>query len=334
MPKKSKHPRFRTHVKSGKGGQRWCSYWFDMRGTGKPDVPLGTDYEAAILRWSELAGGASRIAGTLEEAFARWEAEALAQIASAETRRDYTKCLRQLRPVFGPATWASVRLPVLKAYLARRSAKTRANREISVLQIVWNWARGEDLTTLQWPATGLERSRWKNREKARDVDVTDAMFAAVHKHADAVLRDALDIASATGLRVRDVRGLRLSDVRDGKLVVTASKTGKRAEFDLCESDVLPQIIARRRASKALHIYLLDANGRQPSERMLHDRFVKARAAAALELPECAGLLLRDMRRRAAQLSASLADASSLLQHSSPAVTRAHYRRSDKLRPVR
>lgn len=34
---------------------------------------------------------------------------------------------------------------------------------------------------------------------------------------------------------------------------------------------------------------------------------------------------------AAQLSASLADASSLLQHSSPAVTRAHYRRGHKLR---
>lgn len=330
----SKHPRLRVHVKRGKAGQVWTSYWFDMRGTGKADVPLGTDREAALVRWAELSGGASSIAGTLEEAFQRWEAEALPKIASAETRRDYAKCLRQLRPVFGPATWASVRLPVLKAYLAKRTGRTRANREMSVLQIVWNWARGEDLTQLHWPAAGMERSRWKNREQARDVEVTDAMFDTIYRHADQVLRDALDIASATGLRARDVRGLRLSDIRGGKLVVTASKTGKRAEFDLDASDVLPPIIARRRASKALHIYLLDANGKPPTERMLHDRFVKARAAAALELPECAGLMLRDMRKRAAQLSASLADASNLLQHSSPAVTRAHYRRGDKLRPVR
>lgn len=33
MPKRSKHPRLRVHVKRGKAGQVWTSYWFDNRGT-------------------------------------------------------------------------------------------------------------------------------------------------------------------------------------------------------------------------------------------------------------------------------------------------------------
>ena len=118
MPKRSKHPRLRVHIKRGKAGQVWTSYWFDNRGTGQPDVPLGTDYDAALLRWAELRQGALRITGTVEEALRRYE--------------------------------------------------------------------------------------------------------------------------------RDVLTLRLSDVRGGKLVVTAAKTGKRAEFALDASAVLPAIIARRR----------------------------------------------------------------------------------------
>ncbi len=41
------------------------------------------------------------------------------------------------------------------------------------------------------------------------VEVSDAAFAALHRHADQCLRDVLDIASACGLRVTDVLGLPL-----------------------------------------------------------------------------------------------------------------------------
>lgn len=60
----------------------------------------------------------------------------------------------------------------------------------------------------------------------------------------------------------------------------------------------------------------------------------SRDVAAKDCPEVAGMYLRDMRKRAAQLSGSLEDASRLLQHSSTAVTRRHYRGGDRVRPVR
>lgn len=332
MPKLTKHPRLRSHVKKGKHGQVWTSWWYDMRGTGQPDVPLGNDYATALARWAELRAGASRIAGTVEEAIQRYEKDILPGLHK-ETARGYVKSLRRLRPVFGPAAWDQVTLPTLVAYLEKRTAKTQGNRELSLLSVIWNRARMWGMTDRPWPAAGLEKSRWKAKENTRAIDFSDDAYAALYRHADQTLRDAMDIASATGLRIRDVLGLRLSDVRAGKLVVTAGKTGKRAEFDTIGS-CIEDIAKRRRESKALHIYLLDAHGRVVTERMLHDRFVAARQAAAKDVPECGSLMLRDMRKRAAQLSADLASASALLQHSSQSVTRRHYAPVTKLKPVR
>lgn len=340
MPKASKFPKLRVSVKRGKAGQVWTSYWYDMRGSGKPDQPLGNDRDEALRRWAEIHLDAPRIAGTLEEAFRGWEQRGMAvrpdgRPRSAETVLGYTKCLRAIRGPFGGAMWEDIKMPTLKAYIDKRTAKGRAKQEMQLLSVIWGWARLEGLTERPWPAADMQRSGWKGPTGTRQVDVADAAFAALHKHADQTLRDALDIATATGLRVTDVLGLRLSDVRGGRLVVKTGKTGKRAEFDLAASAVLQPIIDRRKAMRdPEHVFLLAAGRRPITYRMLSDRFVKARGAAAIECPEVADLWLRDMRKRAGQLAGSLAGASELLQHSSLSVTRAHYVQGEKLKPVR
>jgi site-specific recombinase XerC len=340
MPKKSKYPKLRKSVKTGKSGQVWVSWWYDMRGTGKPDVPLGTDHTEALRRWAELHLDAPRQAGTLEEAFRGWEQRGITvrpdgRERAPETIHGYRKCLAEIRPAFGPARWEDITLPVLRAYITKRSAKTRARQEMQVLSVVWGWARLEGLTTLPWPATGMQRTGWKGAAGKRQVEVHDAAFAALYTHADQTVRDALDIATATGLRMTDVVGLRLSDVRDGRLVVQAGKTGKRAEFDLAASAVLSPIINRRKANRRPeHLFLLAAGRRPVTYRALSERFRRARAAAAKECPEAASIWLRDMRKRAGQLAGSLQEASALLQHSSLSVTREHYVQGEKLKPVR
>lgn len=338
MPKASKHPKFRTYVKRGKDGKVWVSYAYDMRGTGKPDQPLGTDHADALRRWAEIHYDAPRVAGTLEEAFRAWETAPdglLKPKIGPETRKGYIKCLRMIRPVFGLARWDEVTFKTLKSYVEKRSAKTRAKQEMQLLSVIWGWARTEDMTAIPYPAADMERSEWKGPTGRRQVKVSDAAFAALHKHADQTLKDAMDIATSTGLRVMDVLNLRLSDVRNGELVSTAGKTGKQGDFDLAASSVLLPIIERRKAMRLPeHLFLLAAGRKRVTYRMLADRFTKARAAAATECPECAGLILRDMRKRAAQLAGSLAEASTLLQHSSLSVTRQHYRQGDKIKPVR
>lgn len=59
MPKATKHPRLRAHSWRTAGGEVRTAYYYDMRGTGKPDVALGTDYAAAAARRasSSLAAG-------------------------------------------------------------------------------------------------------------------------------------------------------------------------------------------------------------------------------------------------------------------------------------
>lgn len=335
MPKRTKYPKLRSHSWRTAGGEVRTAYYYDRRGTGDPDIPLGTDYAQAVKRWAEIHLDAPRKAGTLAEAFDAWERDTLPAYTSATTRRDYALCLTQLRPVFQAARWADVSFPILKAYLRKRTAKTRANRELAVLSIIWNWARGEGLTEQPWPAAGMERSRWKNTEQARQVEVSDELFAAVYAHADQVLRDCMDIASATGLRLTDCRTVGLP--ADGILRVQASKTGKRLRIDVSEHRALLALIERRKGYRGTHTLLLSTpTGRQVSQLMLRDRWEAARAAAAEANPKLAtdirALYLRDMRKRAANAAPTDQAAAELLQHDDPRLTVKHYR--TKVRTVK
>jgi len=336
------HPRLRSHSRRRKSGRVVVYYFYDMRPEGKPDVPLGTDFDEALKRWHEIHERAPRIAGTLEEAFDAWEREALPGYTNEHTKRGYAKSLRQLRPVFGPATWDQVDLPALKAYLRARTAKTQGNREMALLSIIWNWSRGEGYTSLPWPASGMERSRWKNTEKPRKVRVLDEVYEAIHAEADQALRDCMDVASATGMRLTDCTTVLMP--RGDVLHLEASKTGKEAEWDLSMSEVFPDLLERRRALGADHLMLLSTEDGEPlTLGTLRRRWDTARARAAVraglanddELVEAIrSLYLRDMRKRAAQKAGSLEAAAELLQHDSKRTTERHYGGVRKLRPVR
>ena len=340
----NKHPRLRVHIRRRRDGRVRTYYFYDMRHEGKPDIPLGTDYDDAIRQWEELHHHKPRIAGTLMEAFEAWEREALPGYENPGTLRNYKAHLARLKPVFGPATWDGVGMPQLKAYLRARSAATQGNRELALLSIIWNWARVEGYTSLPWPAAGLERSRWKNREQARRVTVTDAMFDAIYAQAEPMLRNCMDLATATGMRLTDCRTIAMP--RGDVLTLKASKTGKEADFDLSLSEVLPRLIERRRAlSGAMHTMLLSMpDGKPVTPSKLRGAYDRARAAAALAAEQAGdaelaaairGMFLRDCRKRAANLAGSLAEASDLLQHSNARVTQTHYRtRATKVRPVR
>lgn len=336
------YPRLRSHTRKRKSGKVTTYYFYDMRPDGRPDEPLGTDYGAALKKWDEIHNRAPRIKGTLQEAFDRWRVEVLPGYR-ASTKRDYTQLLNAVEKVFGPATWDGIDLPTLRSYLKKRSAKTRGNREMSMLSIVWNWARLEGLTKLPFPAAGLSRSKWKNKERARRFEVTDELFAAVYSEGDQVLRDCMDLASATGMRLTDCRTILLP--KGDLLRLDASKTGKDADFDLALSEVLPELVARRRAIKTTTLMLLvTPDGKPVSAGMLRDRWdlarlravIKAKIANDDELADrIAAMWLRDMRKRAADLAESDDAAAELLQHSDKRLTRAHYRtKVQRLKPVR
>ncbi len=57
MPKITEFPRLRTHVRKGRNGEVWTSYYYDMRGTGNKDIPLGTCKETALKAWERIRSG-------------------------------------------------------------------------------------------------------------------------------------------------------------------------------------------------------------------------------------------------------------------------------------
>jgi hypothetical protein len=343
MPKVTKHPRLRSHVRKGAGGQRYVYFYYDMRPDGLPDVPLGKEHAAAIAQWEELHLKKPRIKGTCEEAFTRWEKEKLPEYVSDETRKGYAKNLKKLREKFSKSTWDAIQLHHLVSYLKFRTAKTQGNREISLFSIIWNQARIWGLTSLPWPAAGMERSKWKNKESAREFEVTDALFDAVYAEAGQMLKDCMDLSTATGMRLTDCRTILLP--ADNVLHLKASKTGKKADFDLALSLVLPDLLTRRRALEASHLMLLSTEDGFPVfGKDLRREYNKARLKAIAKATEqgnkqfaeeIKAMVLRDMRKRASDLAESDEEASKLLQHSGVGLTRKHYRsKVTKLKTVR
>lgn len=341
MPKKSKLPGFRTHIRRGKAGQVWTYYMLDRRSQGLPGLNLGSDYDAAVAAYHAAKSGIAADRGLVREAIKRWVAEELPNYTVPKTRADYGRHAEKMLTWCGAMPWEAVTLPLLVEYTRRRAAKTQANRELAVLSIVWGHARRWGMTKLPWPAAGVKG--WKNPEKAREGALDMEVFEAVYEFADQTLRDAMDIASATALRLTDVRTIMLPD--DNRIYVEASKTTKSGWFDASKSKVLPPLIERRRTYQARHGYLLSTPaGRALSERTLGKLWSEARAAASAAATARGNKALadrialawaKDHRKLAANLAPDTEAASKLLQHSSTAVTRKHYRTAaDELQPQR
>lgn len=332
--KKSKYPRLRSKVYKGAGGQVWTYYVYDMRGTGKPDVRLGRDYATALEQWHKLHNHLPLTIGRVQEAIERWRDECLPLYDNLDTRKSYAKQLKNIESAFGQMAWHEVTLPVLRLYLDKRSAKIQGNRELSVLSIVWGKARLWGMTALPWPAAGVKD--WKNVETGREFEVTDDLFSALYEQGDQVLRDCLDIATSTGMRLTDTRTVRMPV--DGKLRFRAKKTGKWAYFEVAQSPVLTALIERRGQVDCVML-LTTGTGREVSARMLRSRYDAARIKAAAKHPKLAddlkAMFLRDTRKRAADLADDMESASKLLQHSSVKLTENHYRtKPTKLKAVR
>jgi hypothetical protein len=341
MPKVTKHPRLRALKRKNAAGKVTVYYAYDMRHEGKPDVQLGKDWTVALARWDELHNRKPRVAGTTEEAFLLFEEKRLPDY-KGETLSQHKKGLRWLRPVFGKSTWEAVKLPHLIRFLQMRAGKRQANQNMTTFRVVWGFARTQGLTELQWPAEGM--TGWMNKESPRKVTVSDAMFDAIYSEADQLLRDAMDLASATSMRITDVRTVPLphGDI----LRLKANKTGKEADFDLALSSVLPDLIRRRRENKsAQHLMLLAGPFKKPVTYWhLSERYTKARAAAAKKARDAGDealaqavekMILRDVRKFAANKATSLEEARKLLQHDKAATTSTHYRSEvDRIKPVR
>jgi integrase len=313
---KDKHLPKRLYLRSGR-------YWFAPK--QGPWQDLGTNLGDAMRQWGERMSR-QYSAHTINDLFDRYAMEVIPTKAQS-TQKDNHREMAKLRPVFGPSSPDAVEAQHIYAYLDRRSAKVRANREIALLSDVYQKAIRWGAVTTN-PCKGIE----KNKEKRRDRDVKDWEYEGVYRLANPTLQVAMDLAVITGLRQGDILRIRLADITPDGLRVTTGKTGKRIVFGLTPG--LAEVIERAKGLRRRigSLYLLAGRAGQPYTssgfRAMWQRLMR-RAIDKQVIAE--RFRFHDLRAVAASRAD---DPQKLLTHTTQKQTAAYLRRPTKLNPTR
>ncbi|VVE20345.1 integrase [Pandoraea cepalis] len=347
-------PGMRARVqRSGK-----CYYYFDTGGKPRREIPLGSDFVAAVQKWAELeTAPPEKVAPliTFRHAAQRYMREVL-PLKAPQTQRGNLRELDRLFQFFDdpPAPLAEIKPLNIRQYLTWRvdeskrmaiakgqalpvaGGQTRANRELALFSHIFNKAREWGMTDHANPCAGVS----KYREKGRDVYIEDGMYDAVWSAADEALRDAMDLAYLTGQRPADALRFDEKNIRDGMLCIQQGKTGKRLRISIQGklAEVLERIRTRRRLQPVTTSALIfDASGRRLTQRGLRGRFDAAREAAGISKEV---FQFRDLRAKAgtdkAEATGDIRKAQKQLGHRSLAMTE-HYvrdRLGDKVEPTK
>lgn len=108
--------------------------------------------------------------------------------------------------------------------------------------------------------------------------VVDEFFEALYNEGDQLLRDCMDLSTATGMRLTDCINVLMP--RTESLRLEANKRSKEADYDLNVGRVLPGLIAHRKSVKATYMFLLSTmDGKRVTHGMLRCRYDQARNRA-------------------------------------------------------
>lgn len=282
---------------------------------GQKKLPLGSDLQQALRKWSELESGPAQ--NTFREAADRWERETLKDKARS-TQQVYVIYLRRLIDAFGHFQIDQITPQHVRQYLDLRTAKISGNREIAVLSGIWNWARERGLTNLANPCSGVKRFR----ERPRNRYVPQEEFDSVYWVAPRFVQDAMDLALLTSQREGDILSLKRPDIRDGVLWVTQGKTGKKVRIRVEGrlKDVIERILSRPGAVQSLFL-VSDDHGQQVKGYTLQRAFRKAQKLAGTDYWQ-----IRDIRAKSVSDEPNLKTASDRAGHADEKITATVYRR--------
>lgn len=332
-------PRMVQRVRKLKSGQLWIGYYYNGRDDNgmRKEFPLGTDLNAAKRKWAEFECKPVPVDATLMQFVFEQYIREILPTKAASTQRENSGSIRQLRAAFDTAPIDALTPQDIARYRDARSAKVRANREVTLLSHIFNMAREWGYTKNENPCKGVR----KNKEKPRDFYADKEVWDAVYQRACVELQDAMDLNYLTGQRPADVLKMADSDIRDQALHVRQGKTGKFLRIMLEQNgnkSELASVIDRiqGRPGRKLGGYLVALpDGQQVKKWHLRVRFDAARSAA-IEACKADGQLalserirafqFRDIRAKSASEIVDTAAASALLGHTEKDITERVYRR--------
>lgn len=331
--------RMLARKRTRKNGKTTIYYYYDGREDGRrKEIPLGTDYIAAVQEWSKLE--AAKLPKSARVTFPVAAARYLQNVIinrSGNTVSGANKAVRKLSEFFGgenPAPLDEIESAHVRRYLDwRKDTPGSANNEVGYLSAIFNHAREQGWTSKENPCRNVK----KHSKKRREVYIEDYLYQAVYQAADQQMRDLMDIAYITGQRPIDIVGIHSSHIHDGILHISQQKTGAKLRFEI--SGKLKEIIDRIRPGNG---YLfLNRHGKPLTRSALGRKFLALRKAVMQQRPELAEELadfqFRDLRAKAATdiyLAADTSAASDQLGHASERMTKIYIRRSKILKPLK
>jgi integrase len=275
---------------------------------GRNNIALGADRRVALHRYAELeTDGATP--GTFADAAKLYREQELPS-KSVKTREEYNRQLKVLCVAFGHVPLDDITPAHVRQYMRTRGKPIAATREKALLSAVFNFARGEGLTTAANPCAGV-RGKKAHRERY----VTHEELSAVLDRADPTLAGFLELCYMTGQRPSDVLKMRRQDVQDGHLLVTQRKTG--AKVRIAVVGALAAVLARLAEGPVASVWLVhDRRGQRFTLSAMQRRFAKLSA----------GWQIRDLRAKAASDADTSRHAQALLGHSAATTTDGYIRR--------
>lgn len=321
-----------SHMRKRVRGER-VYYFFDTGEKPRKEISLGTDYIRALQKYAELSISAMhKSTVTFGDAIDKYTLEEMPKLAK-NTQKGFKSDIKHISAFFSTAPIDQVRPMHIRKFLDRhKNIPTTANRCKRVFSTIWNHARGWGYTDLPNPCEGIEGHSLKKRM----MYITDDLYAAVYKHANKPLKDAMDLAYLTGQRPADALGMTEFDLVNDVLIVTQDKTKK--PLRIIVSGELKNLIDRIHARKESHevvtgALLVNLQGRRLTAAMLRNYFDDARKASIAEDPEIEKYIkqfqFRDLRAKAADDvsdSRTEQEASDLLGHDNVKTTQKHYLR--------
>lgn len=292
-------------------------------------IRLGRTEQEALSKYATVAS-APEVLNTMNRVFDKYQLEVIPTKAE-RTQRDNLSELKNLRPVFGNMRPEDVKPRHISQYLALRTAKVRANREIALLSHVFtkalNWGVVE-----HHPCLKIE----KNEEYSRDRYITDEELAAFSEYCPKWLRLYIRLKYLTGLRQGDLLKLRWSNVTEKALSLTIAKSGRgnkrkgqlRVEYQMTPglAQVLKDLRSLQRVGNSTAPIFLSRSGKPHSNSSLDSAWDRAWSKVRREQACLEHFREHDVRAKSAT-DAELhgQDATALLSHSDKKTTRAYLR---------
>lgn len=325
-------------------------YYYDTGGKPRREIPLGSDYIAAIQKWAQLSETSRQDLQryTFVDLVHDYRIKVLPTKAP-RTQLDNEHELTWLLRFFGdpPAPLDSIEPLHIRQYMDWRVSEARkalvqknvlrvaqglpptpvpaspghvrANREKALISHMWNFAREHGKTSLTNPCAGVR----SYKESGRDTVIESSAMQAVMQHAGKPLQFALQLARLTGQRPADVLRMSENHISNGVLHVTQGKTAAKLRIEL--TGALAELVDAIRAYKSqfkVHAIqlLVTENGRPMTSAMLRTRFDAARDAANIPKND---FQFRDLRATAAtglDETSGLRAAQALLGHTTEGMT--------------